>query len=97
MPETSATIAAWAEETFGPATDLSVLVRRARAEFEELEAAVLAGDAAEARREAADVVILLHRLSALTGGDLAADVDAKMHINRSRRWRLSGDGVGQHE
>lgn len=97
MSETSASIAAWAETTFGPATDLTVLSRRARQELDELEDALRAGESAEAVREAADVVILLHRVCALLGSDLDAAVNAKMQVNRARRWRLSGDGVGQHE
>ncbi len=94
--ETSASIAQWGAETFGPVADFAVLTARARAEFDELDAAVRAGNADEIGREAADVVILLHRLVGLIGKDLAAEVDAKMHINRNRQWRLSGDGVGQH-
>jgi NTP pyrophosphatase (non-canonical NTP hydrolase) len=95
--ETSASIAQWGAETFGEVSDFAVLIQRARAEFEELDAAVRAGDADEIGREAADVVILLHRLMGLLGKDLADEVDAKMNINRNRQWRLSGDGVGQHE
>jgi|CXWL01.1.fsa_nt_gi NTP pyrophosphatase (non-canonical NTP hydrolase) len=95
--ETSASIAQWGAETFGEVADLAVLTQRARVEFDELDAAVRAGDVDEIGREAADVMILLHRLVGLIGKDLATEVDAKMNINRSRRWRLSGDGVGQHE
>ncbi|GAM98519.1 hypothetical protein U91I_02154 [alpha proteobacterium U9-1i] len=95
--ETSASIAQWGAETFGEVADLTVLTQRARIEFEELEHAVRAGDVDEIGREAADVMILLHRLVGLVGKDLASEVDAKMQINRARRWRLSGDGVGQHE
>jgi len=97
MTETSASIAQWGAETFGEVADLAVLTQRARAEFGELEAAVRAGSADEIGREAADVVILLHRLVGLLGKDLAEEIDVKMQINRNRQWRLSGDGVGQHE
>ena len=98
MPrETSASIAAWGAETFGEVSDLAVLIQRARSEFEELSAAVRAGDENEIGAEAADVMILLHRVLAILGKDLAEEVDAKMNINRNRQWRLSGDGVGQHE
>ncbi len=97
MAETSASIAAWAEATFGPVTDLTVLTRRARQELDELEQALVAGHSTEAIREAADVVILLHRVAALLGAELSEAVTSKMTINRNRRWRLSGDGVGQHE
>lgn len=94
--ETSASIAQWGSETFGAVSDLAVLVARARLEFEELDAAVRAGDAPEIGKEAADVVILLHRLCGLIGADLAEEVDSKMQINRARRWIASGDGVGRH-
>lgn len=94
--ETSASIAVWGAETFGPVSDFSVLTARARLEFEELEAAVRAGDAEEIGKEAADVMILLHRLCGLIGCDLAAQVDQKMQINRARRWIKNGDGVGRH-
>mgnify|MGYP000959199391 CR=1 FL=1 len=94
--ETSASIAEWGAETFGAVGDLSILVARARLEFEELDAAVRAGDAPEIGKEAADVMILLHRLCGLIGKDLTEEVDAKMHINRARRWIANGDGVGRH-
>lgn len=97
MPtETSSTIREWGDATFGEARDLSALVARARGELDELEQAVRAGDMAEAGREAADVAILLHRLVALAGRDLAEEVDAKMAVNRARRWYAAGDGTGGH-
>jgi hypothetical protein len=97
MPtETSATIDAWAEATFGAAPDLRRLHARAAQELEELAEALALSDPAGAVAEAADVAILLHRIVALCGGDLAAAVDAKMHINRNRRWIRAGDGTGRH-
>jgi NTP pyrophosphatase (non-canonical NTP hydrolase) len=94
--ETSNTIRVWGDETFGEVKDLAALVARARGELDELEEAVRAGDIAEAGREAADVVILLHRLVALAGMDLNEQVDAKMAINRARTWKAAGDGTGGH-
>jgi NTP pyrophosphatase (non-canonical NTP hydrolase) len=76
--------------------DLSALIARARGELDELDQAVRANDPAEIGREAADVAILLHRLVALAGMDLAEQVDAKMTVNRARRWRAAGDGTGGH-
>jgi NTP pyrophosphatase (non-canonical NTP hydrolase) len=94
--ETSKTIREWGDAIFGAPTDLSVLVQRARVEMDELEQALRAGDADEAGREAADVVILLHRLAGLLGHDLGEQVDAKMQINRARTWKAAGDGTGGH-
>lgn len=94
--ETSNTIRVWGDATFGEVNDLAALVVRARGEMDELEQALRAGDMAEAGLEAADVVILLHRLVALAGMDLNEQVDAKMAINRARTWKAAGDGTGGH-
>jgi NTP pyrophosphatase (non-canonical NTP hydrolase) len=94
--ETSQTIREWGDATFGEARDLTALVKRARVEMDELEQALREGDHSEAGREAADVVILLHRLAAILGQDLNELVDAKMQVNRARKWKSSGDGTGGH-
>lgn len=46
--------------------------------------------------EAADVGIVLHALCAMKGIDLQAEIDKKMAVNRSRKWRALGDGTGYH-
>jgi NTP pyrophosphatase (non-canonical NTP hydrolase) len=94
--ETSQSIRAWGDEAFGGVKDPGALVARARGELDELAEAVRAGDGAAIGSEAADVAILLHRLVALAGRDLAAEVDAKMKINRARQWKRAGDGTGGH-
>ena len=94
--ETSSTIRTWSDATFGAPSDLTVLVARARLEMDELEQAIREGDMAEAGREAADVVILLHRLAGILGLELNEQVDAKMAINRARKWKTTGDGTGSH-
>ncbi len=94
--ETSHTIREWGDATFGEARDLTALVARARGEMDELEQALRTGDMSEAGREAADVVILLHRLVGLLGMDLNEQVDAKMAVNRARKWKAAGDGTGGH-
>ena len=94
--ETSSTIRTWGDATFGAPSDLTVLVARARLEMDELEQAIREGDMAEAGREAADVVILLHRLAGILGLELNEQVDAKMAINRARKWKTTGDGTGSH-
>ncbi len=97
MPaETSQIIRKWGDAIFGAPQDLTVLVQRARAEMDELEQALREGDHEEAGREAADVVILLHRLVGILGMELSEQVDAKMVINRARQWKATGDGTGGH-
>ena len=96
MSETSQTIKTWGDQTFGKAMDPVKLVERAEIEMAELKEALAAGDTAEAGKEAADVVILLHRLMGDLGKDLATEVDAKMAINRTREWVPAGDGTGRH-
>ena len=96
MSETSQTIKAWGDETFGKAMDPVKLVERAEIEMAELKDALTAGDMTEAGKEAADIVILLHRLMGDLGKDLSAEVDAKMAINRDRKWMSAGDGTGSH-
>lgn len=46
--------------------------------------------------EAADVAIVLHGLAHMRGFDLQAEIDKKMAVNRSRKWRALGDGTGYH-
>ena len=97
MPsETSNSIREWGDTTFGAVRDLSALVARARGELDELDQAIKANDKPEIGKEAADVVILIHRLVALAGMDLNEQVDAKMAINRARTWKAAGDGTGGH-
>ena len=46
--------------------------------------------------EVADMVIAGHHLCGVLGEDLDKHVDAKMAINRTRKWKLNGMGSGQH-
>ena len=46
--------------------------------------------------EAADVLIVLYGLAHLTGFDIHDEVNKKMAINRSRKWKANGDGTGYH-
>lgn len=94
--ETSKSIRDWGDETFGEVKNLTTLVARARWELDELEQALQAGERLEAAFEAADVVILLHRLAGLLDVDLSDIVNAKMAINRKRQWKPAGDGTGGH-
>ena len=94
--ETSQSILAWGDETFGPITDADAFVRRITDELVELAEAVRAGDQAEVGAEAADVAILLHRLLGPYRLDLNAEIDRKMSINRARVWKTDGKGAGSH-
>lgn len=95
--ENSATIAEWGDEAFGPVADLEALVDRAEREMAELREAIAQRRAREEiGLEAADIVILLHRLAGLLNMDLDQLVQRKMAVNRTRSWTRSGDGTGRH-
>lgn len=95
--ESSASIAAWGERTFGQVADLNALILRAQEELESLRSAVENGDSArDVASEAADIAILLHRLVGLHGAELSFAIDEKMARNRTRIWSLAGDGTGRH-
>jgi NTP pyrophosphatase (non-canonical NTP hydrolase) len=55
-----------------------------------------AGARAKLMNEMADVVITMYAAAASIGGDLHAEIDRKMQVNRKRKWKLHGDGTGQH-
>ena len=94
--ETQETICKWADDTFGPVSDPMDLLTRSLQEMEELAEAIEKQDRSEIGKEAADVVILLHRLLAQYDLNLAHELESKMKINRSRRWISKGDGTGKH-
>ena len=94
--ESQKSICDWAEKIFGPVTDPCALVERAMMEMKELDDAVADRDLSEIGREAADVMILLYRLVDQFGLDLDGEVQAKMAINRARKWSAKGDGTGSH-
>lgn len=96
MKESQKSIAAWAEQVFGPVAEPVSLVKRAAIELDELTQAVRDQDAQEIGREAADVVILLSRLMHEYGLSLEEEVDKKMILNRERNWVSAGDGTGRH-
>lgn len=109
MRESQTSIAAWADETFGPAVSLESIAVRAQKELTELVEKCATADKAiatnswigdekrhMAAEEAADVVIVLARIFESCGIDMHATIDRKMAINRARRWVLDGNGHGQH-
>lgn len=97
MPqETQTSVSVWAEGTFGPADDPTVLVERARIELDELLEAVQVRDQGEIGKETADIIILLMRVLEQHGLDFQTELDNKMSINRLRKWKPKGDGTGSH-
>lgn len=79
-----------------PGGNLRVAVR-ALEEMAELVEKLVSNDGDPlARPEIADVFIILMRLADRLGGDVLADVDAKMTINRARTWKPDGTGHGYH-
>ena len=82
--ETWESIAAWQRETFGP-VELARQAQRAAEEMDELLA-----DPHDVE-EAADVCIVLAGYPGIREA-----INRKMAKNRSRKWRLNGDGTGYH-
>jgi len=98
MNETSKSISVWGTKTFGDADSILAYALRAQEELTELIDAIQKRESKEdIIFEAADVTILLHRLTATLGVELSKAVDQKMKINRNRVWAKSGNGVGQHK
>lgn len=94
--ETQATINAWITSTFGEAGSNLSVAARANEEMAELLMALAVNDSdAHAVEEAADIVIILYRLAERFGGDLLAEVNRKMAVNRARTWNVA-NGHGYH-
>lgn len=98
MPtESSKTIAQWGTQAFGDAASVKAYAIRAQEELAELIEAIETGQPPkEIAHEAADVAILLHRITGTLGLELYSAIDEKMAINRVRKWTPDGNGVGQH-
>ncbi len=93
--ETQATITEWADSV-GIKPDIWRAVTRAREEMQEALDDIANGDIAAAGVELADVVICLHVAASRMGVDLQSAIDAKMTINRSRKWRVDPTGCAYH-
>lgn len=89
--ETSASIATWADATFGPVESNMSIWKRADTEFQELRLKLTEDDThPRAAEEAADVCIVLDRTVHRLGCDMAQERQRKMATNRGRRWKLTG-------
>ena len=98
MIENQKTISEWANSTFGPVKSLKRSIKRMVEEVNELEdqAYVDINDFDKISNECADILITLYQVANTFGFDLHACVDHKMEINRARKWKIAGDGTGQH-
>ncbi len=85
MNETIESINQWANETFGPCTSYTAMMRAATEMDEYLNAMCYDIE------EAADVVITLYRIPGIQEA-----INKKMAINRGRKWKVNNDGTGQH-
>jgi NTP pyrophosphatase (non-canonical NTP hydrolase) len=95
--ETQQSISEWADRTFGPVrTNISIAARVAQELAELLTLLAHDDNDPQAAEECADIVIILMRLVQRLQHDLAADIQAKMVVNRKRVWMLDGHGHGQH-
>lgn len=92
MSETQKTVAKWANETFD-FPPLSATVEKLKHEVAELNSAL----PHEIGRELADIQILLWQIAEWWETDIQKEVDMKMEINRSRKWKRMPDGTYQHE
>lgn len=94
MIENQKTISEWAEKTFGhPTRERSI--NRMLEEVTEL-AVCDREDFNKVSDECADILITLYQVANTFGFDLHVCVDHKMEINRARKWKIAGDGTGQH-
>ena len=98
MKETQRTICDWADKTFGYSKDPRSAIKRMLKEVEELKDKMDSGAATfdDLADEMADIFITGYRVFDVLGFNGDACVDHKMEINRARKWKLNGDGTGQH-
>ena|SRR3990167_4706858 len=98
--ENQNSISAWATQTFGPPTTPKKIVERFVEEVVELDTLSIAQlysmNLEKIQSECADCLIVLYQVAEAYGFDLLTAVDNKMVINRARKWKTDGDGVGQH-
>ncbi len=96
MKETQASIVKWADETFGPIADEETAAKRMFDEVFEMEDDYFEDQYDKVAKEFIDVFVTGVRFLAMKGIDFQEALDAKMAINRARKWRSNGDGTGQH-
>lgn len=96
--ETQKTISDWATKTFGYPKSTKVSVDRMLDEVNELKRLEPYNDFAyeKVADECADIYITMCQVMSTIGFDLHSCVNHKMEINRARKWKIKGDGTGQH-
>jgi len=95
--ETQASIYAWQLRTFGPCKSVRVVFDRIAVELKELGDALHENNLEKIKSECADVNIMLLAVCSVLGFNLGEAVNAKMAINRERKWKTAGEmGKGQH-
>ena len=93
--ETQQSISDWADAV-GINPDAKRAVERAGEELQEAIDAFATGTTTAVGVEIADVVICLNVAASKLGVDLQTLVDAKMKINRARKWRVDETGCAYH-
>jgi hypothetical protein len=97
MSETQQTISEWAEKTFGYATRERSIDRMLEEVVELKLTNINDKDAFDkVSDECADIYITMCQVASVFGFSLEACVNHKMQINRGRKWKIAGDGTGQH-
>lgn len=104
MVENQKTISEWGTKTFGFPKSIQTIVDRMLKESKELEELMSdkyknQGSSYHCDRiadECADIYIVMCQVMNTIGYNLHACVDHKMQINRARKWKIAGDGTGQH-
>lgn len=97
MIENQKTISEWGFKTFGYPKDVITITKRMLKESKELKEAIekdVTNDMIA--DECADIYIVMCQVFTTMGYNLQACVDHKMEINRGRKWKIAGDGTGQH-
>lgn len=95
--ETQKSISDWAVETFGATgSNLRVALRMNNEMAELLDKLAKNDTDPNAVEEAGDIIIVAMRLFERFGVNFWDVVEAKMLVNRARKWKKDGTGCGQH-
>lgn len=103
MRENQKTISEWGTKTFGYPKSPQAIIDRMIKECKELEEIRIANNFGtpysyeKVADECADIYIVMCQVMHTLGYSLESCIDHKMQINRGRKWKIAGDGTGQHE